>query len=56
VPKDAERILRDAGFAKADATAFVSRVMRLGEERREAAQSLAHMDMAAARLLSNLKP
>jgi HK97 family phage prohead protease len=55
VPKDAERILREAGFAKADATAFVSRVMRLGEERREAAQSLAHMDAAAERLLSNLK-
>jgi len=30
-PKDAERILRDAGFSKSDATAFVSRVLRMGE-------------------------
>jgi HK97 family phage prohead protease len=35
-PKDAERILREAGFSKTDATAYVSRVMRLGVERREA--------------------
>lgn len=55
-PKDAERILRDAGFSKADATAFVSRVMRLGEERREAAQSTAQAVRAAERLLSSLRP
>lgn len=54
-PKDAERILRDAGFSKADATAFVSRVMRMGEERREAAQSIARAQQAAERLLSALK-
>lgn len=35
-PRDAERILREAGFSKSDATAYVSRVMRLGAERREA--------------------
>jgi len=35
-PRDAERILREAGFSKTDATAYVSRVMRLGVERREA--------------------
>lgn len=55
VPKDAERILREAGFSKADATAFVSRVMRLGEERREAAQSTAQAMGAASRLLSKLR-
>ena len=37
LPKDAERILRDAGFSRADATAFVSRVMRLEAEQRDAA-------------------
>jgi len=55
VPKDAERILREAGFSKSDATAFVSRVMRMGEERREAAQSTARAISAAERLLANLK-
>lgn len=54
-PKDAERILREAGFSKADATGFVSRVMRLGEERREAAQSTSHAMNAAQRLLNSLK-
>ncbi|AOZ06774.1 HK97 family phage prohead protease [Cupriavidus malaysiensis] len=54
VPKDAERILRDAGFSKADATAFVSRVMRMGEERRDSADSTAQALRAAQRLLSNL--
>ena len=38
-PKDAERILRDAGFSKSDATALVSRVMRMGEERSDSAKS-----------------
>ncbi len=54
-PKDAERILREAGFSKSDATAFVSRVMRLGEERREAAESTAQALRAAERLLESLK-
>lgn len=54
-PKDAERFLREAGVAKADATAFVSRVMRMGEERRESAQSTAQAVRAANRLLEALK-
>lgn len=53
-PKDAERILRDAGFSKSDATAFVSRVMRMGEERRESAQSTSQALKAAQRLLDSL--
>lgn len=53
-PKDAERILREAGFSKADATAFVSRLMRLGDERRESAQSTAQAMKAADRLLNSL--
>lgn len=51
-PKDAERALREAGFPRSDATAFVSRVMRMGEERREAAQSTAELKRAAERLLN----
>lgn len=54
VPKDAEEILRDAGFSKADATALVSRVMRLGEERSESAKSTAQALRAADRLASLL--
>ena len=38
-PKDAERVLRESGFSKSDATAFVSRVMRMGEERSDSAKS-----------------
>lgn len=53
-PKDAERILRDAGFSKADATAYVSRVMVMGEERRDSAQSAAKAHQAAQRLLASL--
>jgi hypothetical protein len=53
-PKDAERILREAGFSKADATGLVSRVMRMGEERRDAAQSTALAMNAAQRLLNSL--
>ena len=53
-PKDAEKILREAGFSKADATALVSGVMRLGEERREAAYAAAEVKAAAERLLSQL--
>lgn len=54
-PKDAERILRDAGFSKQDATAFVSRVMRMGEERSESADAHAQAIRAAKRLLETLK-
>ena len=53
-PKDAERILRDAGFSKTDATALVSRVMRMGEARRESAESTAEAFKAAARLLKSI--
>lgn len=53
-PKDAERILRDAGFSKADATAYVSRVMRMGEDRRDAAKSTAIALQAAQRLIQSL--
>ncbi|TDN50435.1 HK97 family phage prohead protease [Azoarcus indigens] len=55
-PKDAERILRDAGFSKADATAFVSRCMRMGEARRDSADSAAAALQAAQRLLKSLQP
>lgn len=54
-PKDAERILREAGFSKSDATGFVSRVMRMGEERRESAESTSQAMNAAQRLLNSLK-
>lgn len=55
-PKDAERILREAGFSKADATAIVSGVMRLGEERSESAKSAAaHALKAADRLLTVIR-
>lgn len=53
-PKDAERILRDAGFSKSDATAFVSRVMRMGEVRSDSANSTAVALKAAGRLLCSL--
>ena len=53
-PRDAERILREAGFSKADATALVSRLMRMGDERRESAQSTAQAMNAADRLLTSL--
>lgn len=53
-PKDAERILREAGFSKADSLALVARVMRMGEERRESAQSTAQAMKAADRLLRSL--
>lgn len=55
-PKDAERILRDAGFSKSDATAFVSRVMRMGEVRRDSVDSTTVAMNAANRLLSSLAP
>lgn len=51
-PKDAERILRDVGFSKADATGFVSRVMRMGEARRDAEKSAANALQIADRIQS----
>lgn len=54
-PKDAERALRDAGFSKSDATAFVSRVMRMGQQRSESAQDIAKAMKAADQLLNSLK-
>lgn len=53
-PKDAERVLRDAGFSKADATALVSRVMRMGEERSDSVNSTAKAMSSAQRLLDSL--
>lgn len=53
-PKDAERVLRDAGFSKSDATALVSRVMRMGEERSDSVDSTAKAMSSADRLLSLL--
>lgn len=54
-PKDAERILREAGFSKADATIFVSRVLRMGEQRSESVQSTAAVLKSADRLLQSLQ-
>ena len=54
-PKDAERILRDAGFSKSDATGFVSRVMRMGEARSDSAKSTAIALQAASRLIQSLR-
>ena len=53
-PKDAEKALRDAGFSKSDATAFVSRVMRMGEVRSDSANSTVVAMKAADRLLRSL--
>lgn len=53
-PKDAELSLRDAGFSRAEAKTFVSRVMRMGEERREAVDSTAQVMAALQRLSSSL--
>jgi HK97 family phage prohead protease len=54
-PKDAERILRDAGFSRSDATAFVSRVMRMGDSRSDSADSAAELRAALNRLHTLLK-
>lgn len=54
-PKDAERILRDAGFSKQDATAFVSRVMRMGEQRSESADAHAQVLRTADHMLKSMK-
>lgn len=53
-PKNAERVLREAGFSKADATTYVSRVMRMGEVRSDSANSTAVAMKAADRLLRSL--
>ena len=53
-PKDAERALRDAGFSRAEAKTFVSRVMRMGDDQREAGESTAQALQAAERLLKSL--
>lgn len=53
-PKDAEKVLRDAGFSKSDATAFVSRVMRMGEVRSDSANSTVAAMKSADRLLRSL--
>lgn len=53
-PKDAERILRDSGFSKADATTFVSCVMRMGEQRSDSADSTTEAK-AAEKLLRLLQ-
>lgn len=55
-PADAEKILREAGFSKASATAMCSRMMRMGEARREAADLTAKAVAAASRLLTQLTP
>lgn len=52
--RTAEQALRDAGFSKNGAVDFVHRVMKLGEERRDAAQSTAKAQAAAERLLKSL--
>ena len=53
-PKDAEKSLRDAGFSKSDATAFVSRVMRMGEVRSDSVDATAQALKAANRLITSL--
>lgn len=53
-PKDAEKALRDVGFSKSDATAFVSRVMRMGEARSDSADSTAVAMKAANKLLNSI--
>lgn len=55
-PKDAEKILREAGFSKSDATAFVSRVMRMGEARRDSAAEAAATLKSANWLINIITP
>lgn len=54
-PKDAEQLLRDAGWSKSNATAFVSRVMKMGQQRSESARDIANALKAADQLLNTLK-
>lgn len=53
--RTAEQALRDAGFSKAGAKEFIHRVMKLGEERRDAAQSTAKALAGAQSLLKSLQ-
>lgn len=53
-PRDAERLLREAGLSKGAATEFVSVVMRMGANRREAEEATKRVADAAERLLSIL--
>lgn len=54
-PSDAEKWLREAAFAsKSEATAFVSRLMRMGAERREAEIATERATRAAERLMRSL--
>ena len=52
--KDAEDALRQSGFSRTDATAFVSRLMRMGEERGQPVDSTAEQK-ASERLLRLLQ-
>jgi HK97 family phage prohead protease len=56
-PSDAERWLRDVApdVSKSQATALVSRLMRMGAERREAEIATERANMAAERLLRSLQ-
>ena len=56
-PSDAERWLRDAAadVSKSQATAFVSRLLRMGAERREAEIATERANQAAERLLRSLQ-
>lgn len=57
-PSDAEKFLRNVGpnaFSKATATAFVSRLMRMGEERREAEIATRRAAQAAESLLRSIQ-
>lgn len=56
-PSDAERWLRDAAVdvSKSQATAFVSRLLRMGAERREAEIATERANQAADRLLRSLQ-
>jgi HK97 family phage prohead protease len=55
-PKDAERILRDAGFSREDATTLVSRIMQLSKARQSDSADLTRAERAAIELLAALKP
>jgi uncharacterized protein len=56
-PSDAERWLRDAtnDVSKSQATAFVSRLLRMGAERRDAEIATERANQAAERLLRSLQ-
>lgn len=54
-PRDAERALhRKAGFTRSEATAFVSRVMRFAEDRRDADSAIKAVHQSATKLLETL--